>query len=542
MSIAQLSVYITGAICLLISLPLTALVLLKDPKQKNNQLLALYLFSHSIFIQVVGVLITMASSNAHLSRIFYQATLCINFILPIYSIYTVVYLRLPRQKLFYLLTGLYYLVFTYFFLFQSGSISYPLIWDQNLNYYATNAANIPILSLVLSILGMLLWMFGIIRFGLALRQEKVPIKRNRLRYLTFAPLFSLVGYILVSNKTTHFLPFDMIGGTITTALLTYAIIKHELLDIRVVIRQSLLYSLFVAAITTLFLALGYITSLVSQSNSGYLLSPQSFVVALIVAFVIFILYNNQRRVSRILDEERRLKELDENIIMIASHNLRTPLTAINGYLDMLQSMPGSTDDNARKVITSLAQNVGRLSFTISKFLMVSKLRSDTAMQFANLVELKQLVQKMAATVKPQAEAKGLLFTLKLPELALYCNGDLQQLEMALTILLENAIKYTAKGEIALSLAAANQKASITVTDTGSGIGKADQDKLFQKFSQLGGFKGQYEGLGLGLYIFKSLIENHGGQVGLNSKAKQGSSFWFELPLQQPTPAEPVANH
>jgi len=148
------------------------------------------------------------------------------------------------------------------------------------------------------------------------------------------------------------------------------------------------------------------------------------------------------------------------------------------------------------------------------------------------IQLLDLIQEAADVVKPQIKETGLNLSLELPDGLPKVLADPPQLERVFMNLLSNAIKYNhEQGSVTVtSSIAADGFLRLAVFDTGPGIPKELQGKLFQPFSRLGMEKSSSEGTGIGLSIAKKLVEMMGGRIGFESEAGKGTTFWFDLPV------------
>jgi signal transduction histidine kinase len=146
------------------------------------------------------------------------------------------------------------------------------------------------------------------------------------------------------------------------------------------------------------------------------------------------------------------------------------------------------------------------------------------------VDFSWLVRQVLESLRPQLEGAGLALELVLPEEPIEITADLGRIERVIANLMSNAIKFTPPGgRIAVTVAGEQGQVRCEVRDTGVGIAASDMDRLFKPFSQLENVQGAKGGTGLGLSISKTIVEAHGGQMGVESDPGRGSCFWFTLP-------------
>ena len=235
-----------------------------------------------------------------------------------------------------------------------------------------------------------------------------------------------------------------------------------------------------------------------------------------------------------------LKKLDEaksEFLSIASHQLRTPLTGIKGYLSMiLEGDYGKLDKKQEKIVRDVFNASDRMSRLINVFLNVSRIESGRLKLDYVDVNLEDLINQCIKDLKSTAQDKGLKLNFKYQKKYLpLVSADSDKMKDVILNLIDNAIKYTHKGKIDVRLLKDGEnRALVQVEDTGIGLAKTEIVKLFNKFSRGDGIsKINTGGSGLGLYIVKRIIEEHGGKVWVESKGSgKGSIFQFTLPINK----------
>ena len=238
------------------------------------------------------------------------------------------------------------------------------------------------------------------------------------------------------------------------------------------------------------------------------------------------LRQQKQQLQESFDRLRHLESLRDSLVHMVVHDMRSPLTAILGYLGLLTEMPdGSLNPDATNWISEASWNAERLAAMIGQLLDVSRLeagRMPLEKAECDLVEVASEALKIA-----QSTLGNRRLTLKAPKPALaVC--DRAVVGRVIGNLLSNAIKCTPReGRLRISVERVGGAVRCAVTDNGPGIAAAFHGKIFDKFCQIGK-GGQRTGAGLGLAFCKLAIEAHGGRIGLKSQPGKGSVFWFEL--------------
>jgi signal transduction histidine kinase len=218
---------------------------------------------------------------------------------------------------------------------------------------------------------------------------------------------------------------------------------------------------------------------------------------------------------------------------MAAHEFRAPLTAIKGYISMIsEGDTGDIPEKARGFLADANAINERLVRLVNNMLNVSKIEEGRMIYQVEPVILSEVLQTAYAQFRPEAERKGLKFTLQIPrEIKDKVMVDPDRIHEVVANLVSNAIKYTDEGSVSMRLIQPNEnKVRFEVVDTGRGISKGEQERLFRKFYRAESEIGKTTGTGLGLYICKLLVEKFGGEIGLISEDKKGSTFWFSLSI------------
>ena len=227
----------------------------------------------------------------------------------------------------------------------------------------------------------------------------------------------------------------------------------------------------------------------------------------------------------------KLKGLDKlktEFLSLASHQLRSPLTAIKGYTSMLlEGDFGVVTDKQREAIDRVFQSSSHLAKIVEDLLNVSKIEQGGMKYEMAPFDLAKAANELATDLSVTASKKGLELKFVSDGHQHVVNGDMEKIRQVILNVIDNAIKYTEKGSITVTVSkdAATGMEHVAVTDTGMGISPEEKDKLFQKFSRGAGGKTNTGGSGLGLYLAKQISEAHGGSIAIDSPGVGlGSTF------------------
>ncbi len=236
-------------------------------------------------------------------------------------------------------------------------------------------------------------------------------------------------------------------------------------------------------------------------------------------------------ILRDITKEKEVDRMKTDFISTVSHEIRTPLTTIReGVSQALDGILGDTTQKQKEVFSIVLEDADRLKRIIDNLLDISKIEAGMVDLKRELVDLPGLIQGASASFSLKAKEKGLQITFSLPKPKIKAFADKDRITQVFTNLIGNALKFTQKGQINISLEDKDKEIECSVSDTGGGIAKEDLPRVFGKFQQFGRTYGPGEkGTGLGLSITKGIIELHKGRIWVSSELDQGSKFTFTLP-------------
>jgi two-component system phosphate regulon sensor histidine kinase PhoR len=234
-------------------------------------------------------------------------------------------------------------------------------------------------------------------------------------------------------------------------------------------------------------------------------------------------------VLRDQSEAEHLDRVRRDFVANVSHELKTPLTSVRGYAETL--LEGGLQDAANRegFVRVIHDQATRLQALVDDLLSLAELERPEARLRIERFDLRALADRQLSAFAARASAAGLALTLA-PGEPDWIEADRVRLEQVLANLLENAIKYTERGGVTVTLGGGPSHAWCDVTDTGPGIPPDDLDRVFERFYRVDKARSRDKGgTGLGLSIVKHILALHGGHVWVESTPGEGSRFRFELP-------------
>lgn len=320
--------------------------------------------------------------------------------------------------------------------------------------------------------------------------------------------------------------------------LVYLIVRYQAFNIKLIGAQALVLTIIILIGSQFF----FIRNTTNQILTG-------FTLALAVVFGYVLVRSVKLEIQRKEELQRMTEELavaNDNLrkldnaksefISIASHQLRTPLTAIKGYLSLLlEGSYGKIKPDHKDVINKVYQSNERLINLVEELLNLSRIESGRMEYDYVKVDILEVCQELCDTFILRAREKGLELKLenpreKMPEVM----TDKGKIREIISNLVDNAIKYTLKGGVKIAISLENNFVRVSIVDSGIGVPKSDLPFLFQKFSRGKDISRlNTSGTGLGLHVGKTMIESMGGTIGVDSEGEgKGSTFWVEVPVDR----------
>jgi two-component system sensor histidine kinase RpfC len=338
-----------------------------------------------------------------------------------------------------------------------------------------------------------------------------------------SPARRVFGAIVDSAAISYFMARTGVNGLPLYVVYLWIIVGNGF-------RYGRFYLLNTLALSGLGFAIVLYTSPFWQAH----LAAGSGLLLTMVALSVYVL-SLVRRLNEALHRAEAANLAKRRFVSTVSHEMRTPLNAIIGMLELLRDTPLNAEQSG--MVKTIGQSSRAMLGLIEDVLDFSKIEAGKLIVARERFDLYALVNGVMQMLRPQAEGKGLSFASTLmPDVPPNVHGDEAHLRQVLINLLANAVKFTARGGVTLHVSRVGEGPQsvvlkFSIRDTGIGIAPEDQRRIFESFTQADQTTTRrFGGTGLGTTIAKQLTELMGGRLGLESAVGLGSTFWFELPL------------
>lgn len=250
------------------------------------------------------------------------------------------------------------------------------------------------------------------------------------------------------------------------------------------------------------------------------------------------LYSQLENVNRELKtanrDLRRLDKLKDEFVYIATHELKTPVTVMKGYLSMINDGSyGEVSDKMKEALNEIAAANEQLVQLVNDLLEIARSEAKQITIDTQATNICSIADETLKSVKPLADKKKLKLAHACGLNHVYVKADPNKLQEIFNNLVSNAIKYSETGTISISHVVEKDRIITHVKDQGFGLSDEDQKHVFNRFFRAENHAGQIPGTGLGLFIVKQLIEKMGGRIWFTSKLGEGTTFSFSLPKGDP---------
>ncbi|MEK7122033.1 MAG: ATP-binding protein [Patescibacteria group bacterium] len=505
-------------------------ILLANYRSSIN--LTFFLFSLAVFLWFLGTFFLFQNCGDKAAAIFWDKFIYFGviFIPATLFHFSVIFTKNHKQK-YVILNYLISFIFLGF-LFTPYFVNDLFIYEYGCHTVANFGHN-----LFLIYFGIVLLMSHLSIYKSYKKSKDLNLKKEaRLIFVAFLALTIGSLAFLPAYKITIF-PSPYLAGIISVIVLAYGIGKYQLFNVKVIATELLIFIIWLASLVKILLA----------KNSTERIFEGSLFIFVII-FGILIIRSVLNEVKRKEEMEKlsrklaaanaRLKELDKlksDFVSIASHQLRSPLTVIKGYGSMiLEGSFGEISKDVKNAVDKIYQSSERLISFVNDLLDASRIERGKMEYNFEKADIFEIVSSVVEEFQLAAKKKGLILELEkeiiqIPPLKL----DANKIRQIILNFIDNAIKYTPRGNINVNVLKIGERVEIKVKDTGLGIDKKDQEKIFDQFMRINGKDTAGSiGAGLGLYVARQIARAHGGEVFVESEGQgRGSTFILKLPIE-----------
>ncbi len=238
-----------------------------------------------------------------------------------------------------------------------------------------------------------------------------------------------------------------------------------------------------------------------------------------------------------VSREKIIEKLKTEFVSLAAHQLRTPLSAIKWSLRMiLDGDLGGINEEQKEIMEKTYQSNERMIALVNDLLNVARIEEGKYAISPTFIDMVKFCQSAVDSIADGFKDKGIEFKFTKPgHKPIVIFADEEKLELVIQNMLDNALKYTEKpGKVSLSLKETPASVTVEIKDTGIGIAKNEQQRVFSKFFRASeAILAEPAGSGLGLYMAKNIIDSHGGEIGFKSQSGKGTTFYFTLKKEKP---------
>ncbi|MEK9207511.1 MAG: HAMP domain-containing sensor histidine kinase [Patescibacteria group bacterium] len=352
-----------------------------------------------------------------------------------------------------------------------------------------------------------------------------------LLFFSGASYFASIANLFNATPDTFLIEqYGYFGMTIFIAFLTFIIVQYKAFNIKLIATQALVVALVVLIGSQFFFI---------KSNTNKVLNGITLVLSVGAGILIVRSVKKEIEAKEALAvANTRLRELDKQkteFVSFATHQLRSPLTAMKGSTSLiLEGDLGPLSKPLKGVVDTIYTSINTMISVVESYLNISRIELGTMKYNFVEIDFKDLLKEVVNEQKPNIEAKGLKHTVKLDERETYkIKADPDKFKQVVMNIIDNSVKYTKDGSVSISLAKMRDGGLVrlTISDTGAGIAPNVLPKLFQKFSRAEhANEANIHGTGLGLYIAKEIMNAHDGRIWAESAGEgKGSQFYVEVP-------------
>ena len=491
------------------------LVLAQNPNRNLNRAFFLGVSSVSIYATSLAIGINLEPSTT--AYVVWMFNLANFFTATAFLHFTLIVLKIETQTRWLIRS-----TYTISILLVLASLLFPTLFIPELTPKLFTLSYLNAGPLYTIMTGYFMAVAVVAFFALLIAYARNIGNRRQLEYFIAAALFGFgfgsIDFFLVYDIPTS--PLYGIFFGLYVVPIAYGILADELLDIRIVFKKALFYSIGIAGITAILMALILLNNIFVETFPWV----QVWTIPILTAAVSFFI---ARLFWKQLIENERVKY---EFITVATHKLRTPLTQISWGVRTLLD-----DKNINPEVRDIAEHIHKSSnrlIELTNILFESTDENATNYAYTKEeIDLKVLAENAVTRLTPIIGEKKVKITIDAPD-TVFVLADIRRITSVIEVFIENAVSYTPEGgSVVIAINYKGRKVRFAVKDTGIGILPKEKKNVFLKFYRSDEAKKvDTEGVGLGLAMSKNIIKKHKGKIGVESDGKgKGSTFWFEIP-------------
>jgi signal transduction histidine kinase len=398
----------------------------------------------------------------------------------------------------------------------------------------------------------LLYVFWLLFFSFRAYRRSGNVQRKQILIITSGLVFFLLSFAsgnIVGSMTENWslAQAGIIGMPIFLGFLTFAVVRFGALNIKIISTQVLVF--------TLAFLIGSLVFVVQEALSIWI-SVITFLLAVFFGAILIrsvkheiklreqlqSLANDLRFTNRSLEQANtRLKELDvqkTEFVSFATHQLRSPLTAMKGYSSLiLEGDYGKISESLRGAVEKISESANTLTTVVNDYLNITRIELGGMQYVMKIHDMKGIVKEVISDLAPSIAKAGVKLKLNIDENSKYLvTVDIGKMKQVVGNIIDNALKYSAQGNVTVTLSKDTQKHTIELEVKDDGIGMSPEiiPQLFSRFRRAdNASKANIRGTGLGLYVAKQLITAMHGNISAESEGEgKGSRFLMELPAEK----------
>lgn len=531
--------YYSHLIPIVLSLVLALFILFKSKFSLFSKVFFAFILSFSFWL--IGDLILWTQNNYYLQYASWAPLVFIEMVFYVFGLYFVLLFikrsditTLTKIPLFLILLPPF--IITILGLSVSG-FNYPVC-------ESFNNSTLDLYKLIIEIILLLTFLYYIIKSCF----DKSGTKNRRANLIV---LISMFLFLLIFGSTEYYASiigiyeynlYSLFLLPIFLMVIIYAVFELDIFRFNILGTHYLVVGLVILITGQLFFVNG---------NTDRLLTIITVITSVSLSIILFknLQRESNQRVyieslsTKLEDYNQKLKFANEKLkgldklktefVSLASHQLRSPLTAIKGYASMLLDEDyGEINNKVKDVIVRIFESSQNLAKIVEDLLNVSKIEQGGMKYEMNPFNITEVVSSMCKDLSITAENKGLKLNYISDGVSnIMVNGDKEKIRQIILNFIDNSIKYTKRGQIDVKIEKLKNKVIFSVKDTGMGMTEEIKETLFHKFARGDGSRMNTSGSGLGLYLTKEIAQAHKGRVYVESEGEgRGSTFFLELDI------------